>query len=46
MSFISTDPNTHQGENTWFTPPELINKLGFVFDMDVCTVSYRNNRKK
>lgn len=41
MSFVSTDPHTHQGENIWFTPPELINKLGFLFDMDVCTVSYR-----
>lgn len=23
MSFVSTDPHTHQGENTWFTPPEI-----------------------
>ena len=40
MSFVSTDPNTHQSENTWFTPPEIVKSLG-EFDMDVCTVSYR-----
>ena len=40
MSFVSTDPHLHQGENTWFTPQEIIERLRF-FDMDVCTVSYR-----
>jgi hypothetical protein len=38
--FVSTDPNTHQGDNTWFTPKYLIQSLG-EFDMDVCTVSWR-----
>jgi len=39
-SFVSTDPNTHQGDNTWFTPKHIIDSLG-PFDMDVCTVSTR-----
>jgi len=38
--FTATDPNTHQSENIWFTPAEIIKNLG-EFDMDVCTVSYR-----
>jgi len=41
MSFVSTDPSNHQGENTWFTPPEIIQELGGKFDLDPCTVSYR-----
>jgi hypothetical protein len=40
MSFVSTDPSNHQGENIWFTPPEIIKPLG-AFDLDVCTVSFR-----
>lgn len=39
MSFVSTDPQNHQGENTWFTPKEFIDALG-PFDLDPCTVSY------
>lgn len=39
-SFISTDPNTHQSENTWFTPKTFIEALG-PFDLDPCTVSTR-----
>ncbi len=39
MTFISTDPQNHQSENTWFTPFEF-KKLG-EFDLDPCTVSYR-----
>lgn len=34
-SFISTDPNTHQSENTWFTPKVFIDALGS-FDLDPC----------
>jgi hypothetical protein len=40
MTFVATDPNTHQGENTWFTPKMFFDKLG-TFDLDVCTVSTR-----
>lgn len=40
MSFTSTDPQCHNSENTWFTPMDLILKLG-EFDTDPCTVSYR-----
>ncbi len=40
MTFISTDPQTHNSENTWFTPRDLIEKLGG-FDLDPCTVSFR-----
>lgn len=39
-SFYSCDPNTHQSENTWFTPKIFKDELG-EFDLDVCTVSYR-----
>lgn len=40
MTFVSTDPQNHQSENTWFTPVEFKHKLG-MFDLDPCTVSYR-----
>jgi hypothetical protein len=40
MSFINTEPQTHQGENTWFTPPHFIEHLG-PFSLDPCTVSFR-----
>lgn len=40
MSFTSTDPQNHQGENTWFTPRRFIAILG-PFDLDPCTVSFR-----
>lgn len=40
MSFVETDPASHNGENTWFTPKEFIEKLG-PFDVDPCTVSFR-----
>ena len=40
MSFTSTEPCSHQGENTWFTPPSIVDHLG-EFDLDPCTVSYR-----
>ena len=39
-SFVATDPVSHQGENTWFTPREFINALG-PFNLDPCTVTYR-----
>ena len=39
MTFVATDPSSHNSENTWFTPIEF-KKLG-VFDLDPCTVSYR-----
>lgn len=38
--FTSTDPASGQGENIWFTPPEIVKPLGH-FDIDVCTVSFR-----
>ena len=37
-SFISTDSNN--GDNTWFTPLEIIDKLGR-FDLDPCSMSFR-----
>lgn len=40
MAFTNTEPQNHQGENTWFTPKHLIDLLG-PFDLDPCTVSYR-----
>lgn len=40
MSFFATDPQSHQSENTWFTPRHLIDALG-PFDLDPCTVSFR-----
>lgn len=40
MSFVSTDPQNHQSENTWFTPIHIIDALG-PFDLDPCSVSYR-----
>ncbi len=40
MTFVATDPQNHQSENTWFTPREFMEKLGD-FDLDPCTVSYR-----
>ena len=40
-SFFATDPNTHQSENTWFTPKEFIEKIDGNFDLDPCTVSFR-----
>lgn len=40
MSFVKTDPPSHNSENTWFTPKEFIEKLG-PFNLDPCTVSYR-----
>ena len=39
-SFVATDPHTHNGENTWFTPKFIFENLG-VFDMDVATTIYR-----
>jgi len=39
-SFTKTDPQSHQGDNTWFTPREIIDRLE-PFDVDVCTVSWR-----
>lgn len=43
MTFVSTDPQNHQGENTWFTPKLIIDALGGAnsFDMDPCTQSFR-----
>lgn len=40
MSFVATDPQNHEGENTWFTPKEFTEKLG-PFDLDPCTASFR-----
>lgn len=43
MTFVSTDPQSHQGENTWFTPKSIIDALGGSdsFDLDPCTQSFR-----
>jgi len=38
-TFVSTDPNNHQSENTWFTP-EKFKEIGD-FYLDPCTVSFR-----
>lgn len=40
MSFTNTEPASHQSENTWFTPKDMIEKIG-EFDTDPCTMSYR-----
>jgi len=40
-SFFATDPNTHQSENTWFTPKEFFEKIDGAFDLDPCTMSFR-----
>jgi hypothetical protein len=40
VTFVSTDPQNHQGDNTWFTPKQFIDVLG-PFELDPCTVSYR-----
>lgn len=40
MSFIATDPCTHNSNNTWFTPMDIISLLG-PFDVDVCTTKKR-----
>lgn len=40
MSFVSTDPQNHCGDNTWFTPKFIIDDLG-PFDTDVCTTIKR-----
>lgn len=47
MAFTNTEPQNHQGENTWFTPRHLIDVLG-PFDLDPCTMSFRpfNTAKK
>lgn len=40
MSFTNTEPQSHQSENTWFTPKKFIDVLG-PFNLDPCTMSYR-----
>ena len=40
MTFVSTDPQSRNSENTWFTPKVFIDALG-PFDLDPCTVSFR-----
>lgn len=40
-SFVSTDPQSHQGENTWFTPREIFELFTEPFDLDVCTTLKR-----
>lgn len=40
-SFSACDSGSHEGlTNTWFTPKNIISKLGY-FDLDPCTQSYR-----
>lgn len=39
MSFTSTDPCSHNSENTWFTPKNIIPRIEF--DLDPCTMSFR-----
>ena len=38
MSLTSTDSSS--GDNTWFTPLEILEKLGR-FDLDPCSMSFR-----
>lgn len=38
--FVGSDPSSHNSENTWFTPFEIVKPLG-QFDVDVCTMSFR-----
>ena len=41
-SFFACDNVSHQGEtNTWFTPRDVIDRLGVTFDLDPCTQTYR-----
>ena len=40
MSFKATDPASHNSENCWYTPLEIVGALG-PFSMDVCTMSTR-----
>lgn len=40
MGFTQTDPQSHESENTWFTPKEFIDILG-PFDLDPCSMSFR-----
>jgi len=40
-NFISTDPSSHNSENTWFTPKKILSGIEGSFDLDPCTVSYR-----
>ncbi len=35
-SFVKTDPQNHNSENTWFTPKVFVETLG-EFDLDPCT---------
>lgn len=39
-SFTATDPQSHNSENTYFTPKFIIDALG-PFDLDVCTTIKR-----
>jgi len=36
MTFNSTDPQNHKGNDSWLTPPWLIEALGNDFDLDPC----------
>lgn len=46
MSFVSTDPQSHEGlTNTWLTPMWLINSLG-EFDLDPCGYQGHQTAKK
>lgn len=46
MSFVSTDPVSHEGKtNTWLTPLHLIRSLG-EFDLDPCGFHGHDTAKK
>jgi hypothetical protein len=40
-SFHNAEPSKGESENTWYTPPELIEKMQTKFDLDPCTNSTR-----
>lgn len=46
MTFVSTDPQSHQGKtNTWLTPLKLVRELG-EFDLDPCGYAGHDTAKR
>lgn len=46
MTFVATDPHTHEGKtNTWLTPLSLIRELG-EFDLDPCGFPNHHTAKR
>jgi hypothetical protein len=44
-SFVSTDPPSHSGNDTWLTPLWLIDALGNDFDLDPCGFRFHKTAK-